>query len=144
MEREAMQFDVDAAIDARIAQKAPAERERWEKFQLEERAKLKPTDGKSSMGWRMIDLARENIGRHKQGEDIDKDFEFTRLAEGYALIGDFINAVMLTSDLGKKAFYQQVLDAPDMECEHGKMIFYDSFPGITLYKCPVCHHLRKC
>jgi hypothetical protein len=145
MDQEAMQFDVEAAIEARIAQKSEGEKERWRKFQIEERAKLKPIDGKSSMGQRMIALAEEGIEWYAKGStDIDYEFEYTRMAEGYALMGDFWKAEELTFDPEKKKFYQQVLDAPDMECEHGKMIFYDSFPGIQLFKCPVCHHLRKC
>jgi hypothetical protein len=134
-----MEFNLEQAIETRIAQKTPAERERWEKFQKEERAKVKLADSKSTFGQRMIDLAYREMSA-----GADPAFEWTRMAEGFALKGDFEYAESLTHDEEKRAFYQQVLDAPDMECEHGKMIFYDSFPGIQLFKCPVCHHLRKC
>lgn len=131
-------FDIDTAIAARLAEIPEAEKERFAKYQEEQRAKLKTPD-RDTFGAGMVRMASEAL----QGE-CDRDFEYERMAEGYALMGDFKTAHFLTTNPEKQAFYRKVLDAPDMECEHGNMFLYDEYPGLTLYMCPTCFALRKC
>jgi hypothetical protein len=133
-----MEFDVETAIETRIAETPKSEKERWQRYQEEQRAKLQIGDGRSLLASRQIELALSELANGSEDE-----FEYTRMAEGYSLLGDFEIAAQMTRDPEKKAFYQKVLAAPDMECEHGKMILFDKYPGLTLFICPVCKHLRK-
>ena len=135
-----MEFDLDTAIEARLATRSEAEKERFIKYQEEQRSKLVPSNQKSTFGSRMVQMAFDAF----KEEIVDEELEYERMAEGYALQGDFETAYVLTTNREKEEFYKRVIDAPDAECEHGKMFLYDEYPTCQLFMCPVCFHLRKC
>jgi hypothetical protein len=152
MEAEAMQFDVDTAIATRLSQRTRAEKDRWKKYQKEERAKLKVRREQYAIN--QIDLALQNL---------DDPGHTEKLAEGYSLLGDFKSAYEISEDPIRRAEYKQVDDASDMECHCNfkeftakphdpklasvrvtKFHHIDTYPGFSLYKCVVCGHLKKC
>lgn len=133
-------FDPIKAIQAVVSQRTEQEREEWEKYQAEERAKLGTMNVNALLGARQIEIALSEL---KNG---DSDFEYTRLAEGYSLMGDFEKAFELTRDATKKTEYKEILDATNLDCtcpSQNKFIT-DSYPGFTLWRCGKCRHLRKC
>lgn len=135
-------FDLDTAIATRLDAIPQSEKDRFQKIQEEKRAELKKSlekfSGNSVFGKRMVDLAFENLCH---GDD---DFEYTRMAEGFYLLGDVESAYKTTKDPAKKEYYKRVMDAPDMECTHGAMTLLEKLPTFTLLICPKCRHLRKC
>jgi len=133
-------FDVEKAIAASLASKTDQEREEWEKFQNEQRAGLQLGDGRVLFGKRQVELAFNQLDR----DDVDRDFEFERMAEGYALQGDFLRAYVLTTNSQKQKEYKQILDATEMDCLCSPSFKFvkDKYPQFTLYGC-ACGHLRK-
>ena len=153
-------FDAHRAIDSVVSQRTKSEKEEWEKYQEEQRAKVQTLDGNALLGARQIEIALKEL------ESGDSDFEYTRLAEGYALQGDFQKALELTRDATKRAEYQSVVDASEMECpcfhreakvnvpasktcvggsvRITKWHKFDSFRDFDLYRCVVCGHIKKC
>lgn len=133
-------FDPIRAIQSVVSQQSDFEREEWEKFQSEQRAKVGTINTNSVLGERQIELALREL------ENGDSDFEYTRLAEGYALLGNFERAVELTRDAEKRAEYQAILDAPEIDCScNPKHKFIrDEFPAFTIWCCGNCRSLRKC
>lgn len=103
-------FDPYAAVDAVVSRKSEREREEEARFQAEQRAKLQlPTelDTRAQLGARMVELAHVALA---DGHD---DFECSRLAEGYALQGDYRQAAALTKDDAKRAEYDRIIAAVD-------------------------------
>lgn len=175
MVEEVQPFSLDAALVA-IQQKNDEDRDGWGKYQEEQRQKinaslknLSDADIKFQQGIRAVDFARQQLadladtpltGEHPQLFN----FELNRMAEGYALQGDYLTALMFVKDEDKKAEYQAVQDAimrPDDEtcpCEKdgkgtnaaGKAVkfstmfikdtFYSQHHGqvVNLWKCSTC------
>lgn len=143
-------FDPHKAIDSVVSQRTTAEKEEWDKYQEEQRAKLEMLDGNHLLGARQVDLALREL------ENGDSDFEYTRMAEGYALQGDFQKAYELTRDEVKRAEYEQVLDAftnLDCPCPTIERIGKTSIPirfeklkfqDKTLVECSRCRNLTVC
>lgn len=103
-----IEFDINTAVNAILARKTPAEREDEARFQAAERAKLHlPTeiDIRAQLGARMVALAQEALDTGVS------EFELARLAEGYALQGDYKKALELTTNDDKRKEYEQILTA---------------------------------
>ena len=137
-------FDPHRAIDSVVSQRTKSEKEDWEKYQEEQRAKVQTLDGNALLGARQIEIALKEL------ESGDSDFEYTRLAEGYALQGDFQKALELTRDATKRAEYQSVVDAftnLDCPCPTGKPpLRFEKlkFGDKTLVECSRCRNLTVC
>jgi hypothetical protein len=133
-------FDPIAAIQAVVSQRTQYEKDEWEKFQEEQRAKLQLLDGRAMLGARQVELALREL------ENGESDFEYTRMAEGYALQGNFEKAVELTRDATKRQEYQEILDATEIDCPCNpkQKFIIDKYPQFTLWRCSSCLHLRKC
>jgi hypothetical protein len=145
-----MTFDPVKAIESVASQRTKLEKEEWERFQQEEREKLKALDLNAFYGFNAVEIAL------KQLEHGESDFEYTRMAEGYALMGDFEKAIDLTRDPEKKAEYQTILDAHtnlDCPCPPTQRVGKDTLPtrfrklefgGKTLVECSLCGNLTVC
>jgi hypothetical protein len=133
-------FDPVKAIQAVVSQRTQYEKDEWEKFQEEQRAKLQLLDGRAMLGARQVELALREL------ENGESDFEYTRMAEGYALQGNFEKAVELTRDATKRQEYQEILDATEIDCPCNpkQKFIIDKYPQFTLWRCASCLHLRKC
>ena len=143
-------FDAHRAIDSVVSQRTKFEQEEWQKYQEEEKEKLRSLDLNAFYGFNTINLALREL---EKGES---DFEYTRLAEGYALIGDFQKAYETTRDPLKKAEYKQVLDAfnqPDCPCPTVERFGKQSVPvrfvklqfgDKQLVECSRCSNRRVC
>jgi hypothetical protein len=133
-------FDPIKAIESVVSQRTQHEKDEWEKYQEEQRAKLTLLDGRAMMGVRQVEIALREL------ENGESDFEYTRLAEGYALQGEFQKAVELTRDALKRSEYQAVLNATEMDCPcNPKHKFIrDIYPQFSIWCCASCSHLRKC
>jgi len=112
-------FDPEAAIQEALAS---TDQSSLRKLQEEEMAKLrKPTRGgaKRTFGIRAVSLALESLEHLDPNNPDDTKrihFEYERLAEGYALLGNLESAIHYSTD--RVAEYQQMLDAihkPDDE-----------------------------
>lgn len=111
-----MEFDPYAAVEAVVARKTDKEREEEARSQAEQRAKLQlPTelDVRAQLGARMVYLAQAALGQ------AEEDFEYTRMAEGYALQGDYRKALELSRDPERVAEYQRIVDAVEHPTECG-------------------------
>jgi hypothetical protein len=103
-------FDPLVAVNTVIEKKSEREREEEARFQADERAKLHlPTevDIRAQLGARMVTMAQAAL------EENDDDFEATRLAEGYALQGDYRKAALITRDAARKREYEVIIAAVD-------------------------------
>lgn len=148
------EFDPIAAIENRLANKTEAELDRERKYQEEQRQRLSVMDTRSSHAQRAIDIALHNLESNP-----DDDFEYTRLAEGYYLLGDFKKAFETTRNEEKKAEYEAFMNAKPYPCEcpktktMGKVrpdseltaisisprFVKEKFPGKDLIYCTTCH-----
>ena len=143
-------FDPIKAIESVVANRSDLEKEEWEKFQAEKREELKSLDLNAHYGFNAIQIALKQL---EHGED---DFEYTRMAEGYALMGDFQKAIELTRDSQKREEYQRILDAHeslDCPCPTVTRVGQASLPvrfeklkfqGKTLVECSRCGNLTVC
>lgn len=141
-------FDVDAAIEARLSERSKDEKERWAKYQEDQRAKLPRMDGNAVLGSRMIEAALTELESATNRPAI-----YNRMAEGYALMGDYAKAVELATD-HKGLEYLEILEAHDAEdcaCpetqKFGKFTVPTRTPILrfanrTLTRCSICSHLR--
>lgn len=128
-------FSVESVIATAISNIPDAERKRWKEYQETELAKLK-IDDRSLFGRRQIELALA---------ELNTDEDYTRLAEGYYLIGELEKAAELTRDPLKKQEYGAILNATERDCSCPSEKFAkEEFPQFTIYACPTCGHLRKC
>lgn len=102
-------FDPINAVNTLLARKTEREREEEVRYQAEQRGKLHlPTeiDIRAQLGARMVEMAQAAI----ECAD-DDDFEYSRMAEGYALQGDYIKAAALTRMPNKQQEYQRIIEA---------------------------------
>jgi hypothetical protein len=142
-------FDPVAAIEAAVANKTKAEQQRWRRLQETERSKLRPGNGSSIHAIRAIQLSTEAL--LDQNDDTDVNFEYTRMAEGYYLLGDFQKAFDLTRDPAKKKEYRELLEATSTACtcpdiRAGKTTIsprslVKEFPGKGASRCGTCRRL---
>lgn len=143
------EFDDDgialhAAIDAAIAKKSPAEIDRERRYQEEQRQRLTVMDGRSAHAMRAIEIATNNLLTNP-----DDDFEYTRMAEGYFLLGDFAKAAELTRNTDKKAEYEAYANAKPVQCvcpaiRQGNVtlaprFIKEKFPDKDIIYCTTCH-----
>lgn len=147
-----MEFDALTAINTIIARKTKQEREEEAAYQAERRAELQlptPIDVRAQLGARMVDLAQEVL------TSTDDDFEYTRMAEGYALQGDYRKAVLLTRDDQRKRQYEAIIAAVDVASNCPCPPKNGSIPNVftkdrilfdgqvrELLCCAVCGHLK--
>lgn len=146
-----MTFDPVVAIETALANKTQRERDEEAAYQARCRAALKlPTalDVRAQIGAQMVEIAQQVLAL---GED---DFEYTRLAEGYAMQGDYRKAAALTKDVGRQQYYEAVIAAVDNPFECGcprkrgalsniftkDRILFDG-QARELLACAVCGHL---
>jgi hypothetical protein len=145
-------FNSDLAIEAAIARKSEREREDEARYQAEQRAKLQlPTelDTRAQLGARMVSMAQTVLA------EIDDDFEYSRMAEGYALQGDYRKAALLTRDADRRKEYQVLINAMDTPTECGclkntgkantqfvkdKILFEGQVRHVVV--CTACRHVR--
>lgn len=154
------EFDLKKALKG-IAKRHAESSSDWAEFQEQERQKLMSmlsglteVDLKIQHGQRAIEIARENIERLKDaGDTAALEFEFERMAEGYALQGDFKKAAEFASNPEKRVEYQAMLEAveknddevcgcPKTQNGHPTTFIKDRFytaRGVcTLYHCTLC------
>lgn len=140
-----LEFDVETAIDTRLAQRTAAEIERERKYQEEQKKKLAVGDPRLLYAERAIEMALHNL---EQGTT-DAALEYTRLAEGYYLQGDFRKAADTTRDPVKKAEYEAYANAKPGKCTcpiqtvNGDRIsprfVKETFPGLrSIIYCTTC------
>ena len=146
-------FDVETAIETRLANKTPAEIDRERRYQEEQRQRVSVMDTRSEHAYRAIEIALANLAKNP-----DDDFEYTRLAEGYYLLGDFEKAAATTRNAEKKAEYIAYANAKPIQCgcrtstssgfvSPGKVgtvrisprFVKEQFPGKNLIYCTNCH-----
>lgn len=140
-------FDVETAIETRLANRPKDEIERWEKYQKEHSVTLR--DPRTEHAYRAINIATTNLA--KGLEPTDEDFEYTRMAEGYYLLGEFARAAELTRNEDKKNEYQALVNASPILCtcpnvKIGKVYLsprftIDRFPGKEIIRCTTCNKL---
>lgn len=146
------EFNPELAIEAVAARKSAREREEEARYQAEERAKLQlPTelDNRAQLGARMVSMAQAAL------EEKEDDFEYSRMAEGYVLQGDYRKAVLLTRDDDRRKEYQVLIDAVDNPTECGcpkqigkmgtqfvkdKILFDGQVRHVVV--CTVCRHVK--
>lgn len=138
------EFDPIAAIENRLANKTEAELDRERRYQEQQRQRLSVMDTRSAHAQRAIDIALHNLESNP-----DDDFEYTRLAEGYYLLGDFRKAFETTRNEEKKAEYEAFMNAKPYQCEcpvsrNGNVTISprfvkEKFPGKDLIYCTTCH-----
>lgn len=101
-------FDPITAVNTLLERKTDREREEEARYQAEKRAALhlpSELDIRAQLGARMVMMAQTAL------EATDDDFEQSRLAEGYALQGDYRKAATLTKDSARKTYYEQIIAA---------------------------------
>lgn len=134
-------FDVEQAIKNRLAEVGREDDDRLEEKREAVRQLLDSRGPNYLLGQRQIELAKRQL-------ELDpSDFEYTRLAEGYALIGDYEKAVEITRDDLKRKEYQEVLDALGRtECDCPKKVGENltkfakqNLGGRILFSCALCH-----
>lgn len=104
------EFDPMTAVGAALERKTEREREEEARFQAEQRAKLQlpnEIDIRAQLGARMVSAAQAAL------EEADDDMELTRLAEGYALQGDYRKAIALTRDETRRQEYVALIEATE-------------------------------
>lgn len=147
-----MEFDIDKAIQARLASKTDQEREEEARFQTEQRAKFNvPTDSeiRSELGRRMMASALETLAEGVSIEALDK------LAASYALQGDYESALRFIQDPTVRAVYMKIhkglQTAEDCSCPKkvngvDTRFIKDRIPQNgtirNLIACAICGHLR--
>jgi hypothetical protein len=123
-----MEFDVNSAIATALDRRSKLDQDRDARFQKEEREKLNlmsETQLRINQGKRMVELAESELqGLKGKDEPQRTAFEYTRMAEGYALQGDYEAAFEMTADYAKKCEYQKILEALDgkQECSCPKSV----------------------
>lgn len=144
-------FDVETAIETRLANKTPAEIDRERRYQEEQRQRVSVMDTRSEHAYRAIEIALANLAKNP-----DDDFEYTRLAEGYYLLGDFEKAAATTRNAEKKAEYIAYANAKPIQCgcptkRAGKDVLSprfvkEQFPGKNLIYCTSCkeYFIEQC
>jgi hypothetical protein len=137
------EFDVETAINTRLSNRTAEELDRERRYQEEQRQRLTVMDTRTSHAQRAIDIALHNLESNP-----DDDFEYTRMAEGYYLLGDFQKAAELTRNEEKRAEYQAYADAKPIQCvcspvRQGNVTLAprfvkEKFPGKDLIYCTTC------
>lgn len=136
-------FDPEKAIERRI--EARGEDTQFKRLQEEGKKTLPRTDSRTVYALRQIEIAERAL--EQNGES---DFEYTRMAEGYYLLGQFRKAYETTRDPLKKQEYETAMMAGNVPCNcprQGKIdprFLMDSFPGKFLWKCSNCLKVYVC
>lgn len=148
-----LEFDVDKAISTRLAERTKADIAYERRYQEEQRSKLPNIDQRGEHALRAIEIALHNLELNP-----DDDFEYTRLAEGYYLLGDFEKAAQTTRNKEKQAEYEAYANASTVKCAcphqvmNGKAspngqnttfnvsprFVKDTFPGKRMIYCTNC------
>lgn len=150
-------FDPTAAVEAAIANKNDEQRQKEARYQEERRASLRTPsdiDLKMQFGRRLENMAMRAIEKHPE-----KESEYSRLAEAYALQGQYELAAQVTKNPHKKAEYDAVLAAldgmPDCQCPTSSRVGSQTVQHrfhkarifargkiVNLYACALCGRLR--
>lgn len=137
------EFDPITAIETRLANRSAEELDRERKYQEQQRQRLTVMDSRSGHAHRAIDIALHNLEQNP-----NDDFEYTRMAEGYYLLGDFQKAAELTRNAEKRSEYLAYANANAVKCECpvtkiggtpiSPRFVKEKFPGKDLIFCTAC------
>lgn len=134
-------FDVETAIEARIAERTKAEKDQWLRLQEQGRARVKVGDARALYADRQIEIALNAL------KDSDDDAEYDRLAEGYFLQGDFEKAAQTARNEERKTEYERYRDArhpcdcPEVRVGKDRVpprFIKDVFPNKSISFCTTC------
>jgi hypothetical protein len=141
-----MEFNATRAIARVLAEKTDEERAEEAKYQSEQREKLgtlTDVELKIQFGRRMVEAVRRKAGLDPTPEQLD------RLAEGYALQGDYDQAIKCVQDRDRRGEYLSILSALDgagCQCTSPKAFLKERIFArgkiVDVYGCTVCGKLR--
>jgi hypothetical protein len=130
-------FDLDHALQAIHDAQDTAD---WERYQQERSGTVELVDVNFQHGVRAVELGKSEIKglRPKDPDYIDRlNFERDRIAEGYALQGQFEKAVEWA--VKRKDEYRDILDAfSSKPCHKEAFAKQHLYPNKTLFHCPKC------